>query len=81
MDVLLSVVWAGALVAAALVVWFGPVLVRRRAELDMVEMSLGDAPEPYWSEIRETLDRTRMVSPAALQEGCRRWPAVPVSAP
>lgn len=71
MDGLLGlfVVIAAALLAGA---WW----IRRRGDLWIVWRSLADAPEPYWSEIRETLAETRLVSPGALREGCRRWPAV-----
>lgn len=72
----------GALVQLALVVVFaialvgGAWLVRRLADLYIVKLSLADAPEPCWSEIRETLELTRLVSPGALRAGCRRWPPV-----
>lgn len=72
MDVVLvalGVVVALALVGAA---W----LTRRLGHLYIVKLSLADAPEPYWSEIREVLEQTRLVSVGALRAGCRRWPPV-----
>lgn len=72
MDVALGVV---ALVVVALWAWLIR-RIRRSRDLNIVRLSLADAPEPYWSEIRATLEQTRLVSPAALREGCRRWPPV-----
>ena len=65
-----------ALVGWAAVLWAGAWLIRRGRDLYIVRLSLADAPEPYWSEIRETLEETRLVSPAGLRAGCRRWPPV-----
>lgn len=73
MDVALGLVALVVLAAATLA---GAWWIRRRRDLYVVRLSLADAPEPYWSEIRETLAQARLVSAAALREGCRRWPAV-----
>lgn len=45
-------------------------------DLAIARLALADAPEPYWSEIRDTLAETRLVSRPALRIACRWYPPV-----